>query len=374
MPAARIAYRVLPSQNAPQGTRFSGRHLEGTVGEMLDQALLSLERDLQTFQVVGSDGQLRDELDVPREALREILSNALLHRSFTVMQETKTIAIEVSESAVVITSPGGLHVGADLERLGLDPITGVRNLSLVRICQQLTTPSGARIVENQASGIANADRACHAAGSMPALFLDLPDSFQVVLLRGALALDKAEQALQSRSVPLDPPLLRLVAVAYALDDAVSQLPSVPMARLALDARLAARALAPSTAEDAATLLRRLEDARVLERRASRHTPSWTVAPSILEGQGTPVTRLGRGRQSRIPDLLAAIQQSSSRRLSSSEIRAALDLSSPSSTNRWIRKALEEELIEPSSDNPTDPTRTYSLTRKGIGQLQGGRVS
>jgi ATP-dependent DNA helicase RecG len=370
MGAARIAYRVLPTVAAPQGSRFSGEHAEGTIGELLDGAMRLFERDLRTFQVVGDDGHVRDELDVPREALREILSNALLHRSFTTRQETKSIAIEITEMAVVITSPGGLHVGADLARLGLDPVSGVRNLSLVRICQPLKTPAGARIIENQASGIANADQACHRAGAMPALFLDLPDMFQVVLLRGSLPTDRATEALELRNVSPVGDALRVASVAFALEESVEALPTVPLARLALDARLGARALAPSTAEDAASVLRRLEDARVLQRRASRHTPSWVVSDVVRAVPADAKSKQPHrsSKQSRVPELLIAIAESPASRLASSGIGAALGLKSPTSINRWIRHALGDELIEASSDNPTDPTKTYSLTPAGIGRV------
>lgn len=89
-------------------------------------------------------GQLLDELDVPREALREVISNALIHRSLAEGQRDSSVLVEVADEAVLVTSPGSLHVSADSATLGLAPIAGVRNLSLVRQSEQLRTPSGAR--------------------------------------------------------------------------------------------------------------------------------------------------------------------------------------------------------------------------------------
>ena len=110
-----------------------------------------LRRDLDPVQV-ERDGHVFDDFDVPLVAAREIVGNALLHRSLSEAQESASVAIEVSDEAVMVTSPGGVHVTADPALLGLDTISGVRNFTLVHVCEQLQTPSGARIVENQASG------------------------------------------------------------------------------------------------------------------------------------------------------------------------------------------------------------------------------
>jgi hypothetical protein len=40
------------------------------------------------------------------------------------------------------------------------------------------------------------------------------------------------------------------------------------------------------------------------------------------------------------------------------------LTSPTSINRWINRALDRNLIEPTVDNPYASTRAYRLTRGG----------
>ena len=51
-------------------------------------------------------------------------------------------------------------------------------------------------------------------------------------------------------------------------------------------------------------------------------------------------------------------------MQSGGIGEALQLTSPNSINRWITRALERELIEPTVDNPYAPNRAYRLTRGG----------
>lgn len=361
-PAARVACRVHPRAQDPIGTRFAADHVEGRVGELLDEIQSRFDRELETIQVTRN-GDVHDDLDVPREALREVTANALLHRSLTAAQETASVAIEISPEAVVIISPGGLHVTADLSSLGLEPISGVRNLTLVRICEELRTPSRARIVENQASGIAAADRACRAAGTMPPLFNDLPLSFYVFLLRGALDRGAAAAFIEESSLDPDEAMIRLVAAAKRLDSAHSEVAGSPLGQIGLDARLAARLLAPTTREDGAAALRRLEDAEVLVRRRGWHGPVWIISPNAGEAAAES-ERSHVGPRDRIDQLVLAIDGSDSGELRSSELGRVIELKSSRSVNRWLGRAMEGKLIAPTRENPYDPHRAYRLTQTG----------
>jgi ATP-dependent DNA helicase RecG len=372
--AASITFRVLPGESEPEETRFAGRHLEGTLGELLDQAMVACERELRTWQVADETGNLRDELEVPREALREIIANALLHRSFSPTQEQKTVLIEIGEAAVVVTSPGGLYSGADLTRLGLDSIAGVRNLTLVRICELLRTRDGARIVEHQASGIATADAVCHTVGVMPPLFIDMPTTFQAVFLRARPSLRTARETIEARGVTPTEEQIRLVGVAQGLETERATSPGLPLTGLVLDARLAARALAPYRTEDAARVIGQLEDARVLVRRSVRHTPFWVLntqrGQAAEPGRSEPKAAAKSGGGNQLFALLEAIDSSPDKRLSPKGIGEALGISSTSTRKKWIDRALDAGWVESDSENIFDRTRTFSLTPQGKSALAG----
>jgi ATP-dependent DNA helicase RecG len=366
-PAARLAYRV---EDPAPGARHRGGHFEGRIGEILDKALDRLTIDLDPRQVTR-DGDVFDEPDVPREGLREIIGNALLHRSFTTEQEGKSVAIEVFRRVVVISSPGCLHVGAELPTLGLSNFSSVRNLSLVRACERLRTPKGARIVESQASGIAAADDAARDVDAMPPIFVDHPASFDAVLMRKALDIEQARGLLATTALADDPDSVRLVSVALGLRALADELPGSAAARTFLDARFAARALAHSHGwEDAAVVLSELEDEKILVRRRSRLSPFWSL-PAAPEAEETdqpaatrPATPAGRRRRDRTDDLVVAIANSQTGAMRSSELGSALGLSSTSSVSRWISRALEKQLIEPTAGSEYAPNRAYRLTRSG----------
>jgi ATP-dependent DNA helicase RecG len=404
-PAAQVTYRRHPTGSQPAGTRYAGKHLEGTIGELLDDTLAAIEADLNTIQVVRA-GRVYDELDVPREALREVLSNALIHRSLTPGQRDSSILVEVSDAAVVITSPGNLYASSDTASLGLAPVAGARNYALVRQAVQLRTPTGARISEHQNSGIAAADRACRDAGTMPVLFVDRPITFQAILLRGAINLTTATSVLvaalpatdttadAAAAATIKPAHVRLLAVLHRLEAererAISGLSSI-----AFDSRFAARALASTTSEDAAAELRALENAGLIQRTRLRLSPTWVPAPVPAPARTPSAAPLGptqstqatptpsqdqaappaaaelkpakkprRQRQSRVPDLLAAIAATPEGKLTAKAIGQALGLSSPSSRNRWIRQAEDAGLIASTVDNPYNPHGGYALTVQG----------
>ena len=116
-------------------------HIEGTLGELVDGSLQWLKNELGVVQV-ARNGHLFDEADVPLEALREIIANALTHRSLSPAMENTSVSIHVTAATVSVFSPGGLALGVDPQRLGLVTMPTPRNYALVRLCGQLTTPTG----------------------------------------------------------------------------------------------------------------------------------------------------------------------------------------------------------------------------------------
>lgn len=374
--SARLTYRREPNFGDPVGIRHSGRHIEGTIGEILEDTITQLSRDLATVQVERG-GNLADDCDVPRIALREILSNALVHRSFSQQLETVAVKVEVSNEAVVITSPGGIHVGTDPATLGmLMTMSGVRNHSLVRIAELATTPAGARIVEQQNMGIRSADIACNAAGLMPAIFVDLPTMFQVYLLRGTINSTETDALIAATSLTEDRDASRLFASATRLQEVHDMPTASAIRRVPFDARFAARVLAPSCPEDAMLVLRRLEDNGLLERVHTKVTTSWKVRPDITNVIGERVSssaianskRSHRRGDQLLLELLGVIDASPSGKMHPKDIGIALHLSSPTSRSRRIRKAVDAGFIRPSNSNAFASNQSYMLTDQGRARL------
>ena len=79
-PLGRVACMAQPRPLDPLGSRQRGTHIEGTIGEILDGVLDWLDEQMGLVQV-SRQGRLVDELDYPRAALREAISNAIAEES-----------------------------------------------------------------------------------------------------------------------------------------------------------------------------------------------------------------------------------------------------------------------------------------------------
>jgi hypothetical protein len=148
--------------------------------------------------------------------------------------------------------------------------------------------------------------------------------------------------------------VRVVSIAQRLERAIDETPISGLNRIGLDASLAARAVAPSTLDDGAAILRRLEDARVLERRHTRHGSSWRLRPvedAARQDRAEQAPPRRRRQVDRVPDLLKAIALSGAGELSSSELGRELNLASTRSISGW-------------TESPYDPNRAYRLTEPG----------
>lgn len=354
--AADVVFARAPKSTDPVGTRMAGSHLQGTIGELLDQACAAIESELGFIQV-EREGRVVDETDVPRIVIREIVGNALLHRSFSAGMAGSNVKIDVADEAVIVTSPGGLHYAADTATLGLNPVPGVRNHTLVNLAIRLTTPSGARIVEHQSSGVAAADRACREAGTMPALFVDEPASFQVVLLRGRLDYEGARVALTAAGLQPTPEATRLLAIARRLDRLRDDAAGLVVGAQALDERFAARALPPLRSADTATLLAELERGGLLTRRQRASEPTWEASAPL------PVDE----RDGRLFDVLESISRAGGA-LSAAGIGEACGFASTRTRTKWIDRAVGKEWVVSSTENPYDRTKTFSLTAQGTAAL------
>jgi ATP-dependent DNA helicase RecG len=79
------------------------------------EAMIFLERHLNVrTEIKGLDRE--DIYEVPLEAIREAVANAIIHRDYAV--RGTSIMVEVHEDRVVISNPGGFPVGMSAAKLG----------------------------------------------------------------------------------------------------------------------------------------------------------------------------------------------------------------------------------------------------------------
>jgi ATP-dependent DNA helicase RecG len=172
---------VIQAAVATDNTEADNVRFSGPIPVMLDEALAWIRQRGRERIVTDANGRVRSEVDYPSIAIRELLSNALVHRDLAPWSASRAIEIRLRPDRLVFTNPGGLF-GVTLDRLGQEQLTSARNLSLVRLCQYVELQDG-RVVEMLASGIPEVLRSIHDAGLPTPTFLDQGLRFTAILFR-----------------------------------------------------------------------------------------------------------------------------------------------------------------------------------------------
>ena len=219
---------------------------DGPIPAMLEETLAWINRNLAHPVVELSNGHLINGQEVPDIALREILSNALVHRSLNPKADTEEVRVRIFPDRISVENPGGLY-GITLQRLQEYGERSRVNDRLYDICTHVTTPEdGYRVIEGEGSGIYTAQEAVRQAGLKPIKFVDGVIRFTAMISREPLVGDSAAAGSLHQKPEVDPnlpssttPGTRQEAVLLALrslrhpagiDDIMGALPG-PFAKL-----------------------------------------------------------------------------------------------------------------------------------------------
>jgi ATP-dependent DNA helicase RecG len=159
IPAHGYSYQYRPTSGSEATTRFrQGRPLLAAIEVLLDAVAGRVE-----IRPLGLAGGVQLQLvDYPMDALRELVVNAFIHRSYEVLG---TVDIEHTPERLSITSPGGLVAGVTPENILTAPSTPRH-----RLLADVITRT--RIAERTGQGVDRAYREMLRAGKEPPLFED----------------------------------------------------------------------------------------------------------------------------------------------------------------------------------------------------------
>lgn len=163
--------------------RFSDRALcEGTIGEMIGDAVKAIARNLKRRSVVAGIART-DELEIPEEVLREAVANALIHRDYNPRFDGQAISVDIFDDRIEITNPGGLYGGVKKQTLACG-ISSCRNATLMRLISLVPLPLEAGPpAEGNGSGIPMMIKVCRERGLKEPTFCPGIDQFKVILHR-----------------------------------------------------------------------------------------------------------------------------------------------------------------------------------------------
>ena len=179
-PQLCIVATVIPGTEVGQlGNLFErfvdNRRIEGTIPEMLSEALAFVRKNLRVKTIIDPlSGKRQDVAEYPLTAIREILLNALVHRDYSTHTEGMPIQLQIFSDRIEITNPGGLYGRITLDQLGqVQPDT--RNPVLATALETL------KITENRYSGIPTVRREMSEYGLPMPQFEDARGMFKVTL-------------------------------------------------------------------------------------------------------------------------------------------------------------------------------------------------
>ena len=156
---------------------------DGPIPSMLAEALRWITRNLHhRVQEVGN-GHVHDVPEVPAVALRELIANALVHRSLNPNTYTHEVKITILPQEIRIENPGGLWgiTDEDLQKYGTHSRV---NPLLYDMCTMVRVPgTDYRVIEGEGSGIPVAQEAVQSAGLRPIRFINGATRFTAVISR-----------------------------------------------------------------------------------------------------------------------------------------------------------------------------------------------
>lgn len=135
-PKLVIDVAVFPEneKGSAQGPRFIDRELcEGGVVEEINAAVEVVARNLRRTSVVSGAGR-REELEIPREVLREAIANAVVHREYDARFLGQSVSVNVYPNRIEVWSPGGLWGTRTRENLA-EGISECRNDLLMSLVE-----------------------------------------------------------------------------------------------------------------------------------------------------------------------------------------------------------------------------------------------
>lgn len=205
-PQLTISVVVLPAASGALAEEGLPRFVDnpvirGSIPELVSETVAALRRHLRVRGFVDGDGR-REQLDLPVEAIREAVVNAVLHRDYSPVSRGTQIQVELHPDRLLVRSPGSLFGPVTVEDLGAEGVSSSRNAFLAQLLADTYLPRSERLVaENRASGIPAMIRDLRSSGLPRPRFRNLPSRFEVELSNSELLDPATREWIRARGGP-----------------------------------------------------------------------------------------------------------------------------------------------------------------------------
>lgn len=149
----------------------------GPIYQQIEDAYAFVLKNIRLESFYGEGIARVDEYEIPRKVIREILTNAVLHRSY--IRSNMPTYVAIFDDRIEITSPGKLYGGMTVEQM-LEGKTERRNPVIGRIF------AITHISEGWGRGITGIIAECEEHGLKTPVFEEWGEDFRVILYRKPL--------------------------------------------------------------------------------------------------------------------------------------------------------------------------------------------
>ena len=124
-----------------------------------------------------------DLVDYPLVAVREALTNALMHRDYSPVARGTQVQLNLYADRLEVINPGGLFGTVTIDSLGTTGLSSTRNQFLARLLESTPFEEGGFVAENRGSGYQEIMTQLEREMLPPARPVDRLDSFSLTFER-----------------------------------------------------------------------------------------------------------------------------------------------------------------------------------------------
>lgn len=163
------------------GQRFDdNKRIEGNISEMYEETIGFLNRNMKVKVIISDKTGLRTDItQYPKDALREAISNMLIHRDYSQLKTGVYSIITVYKDRIEFRNVGNLYGSNTLELLKTRKAMEVRNETIVKLLETL-----GGIIENRHTGISTMQDKMKEANLPNPIFTNEREDFVVTFYNG----------------------------------------------------------------------------------------------------------------------------------------------------------------------------------------------
>ena len=163
------------------GQRFDdNKRIEGNISEMYEETIGFLNRNMKVKVIISDKTGLRTDItQYPKDALREAISNMIIHRDYSQLKTGVYSIVTVYKDRIEFRNVGNLYGSNTLELLKTRKAMEVGNETIVKLLETL-----GGIIENRHTGISTMQDKMKEANLPNPIFTNEREDFVVTFYNG----------------------------------------------------------------------------------------------------------------------------------------------------------------------------------------------